>query len=633
MAKQSKTPTLKPPTIEAITDYGRKLMTVKNLPPDDPARFSVEQQALKDFSISMRQSKIALTFSQDNKVNFRSANPYITLKNSSTATSKLETANRAMVAASDAKALAILGIQGDTITRYPLKPYALNLNNSASLLVINDGTGRSRGIYHVTGDQFNPRLEYKPVTTAQALELFKEEMESAKRIDLLNANNSAVTITNEQKYQDLKDKFVKNSTQIDTINPLPPGARAVQKEYWDGDKDHLSQAKQKITPEQFWEIVKSEYFDYVPGETKLLFEQPIMLKDGTRDSHTNLLVVEQDGVPRIFMATREGDVHFREIKHDLAKGLIESGLSADVAKSASEQFFSKLTEHGYFQQNASALSANAAPKNTPSFVNKQRGYAYAQVPDWLDTRPFTPDIKIKQVLNNVLDSVEHSINKYPAILKSLGPLSLVPAVYKISKQTSEAGKESLQSALSTATIGIAELDATVTGGGMAGAYASPLLANPYGGLTYMGYVIAGGTIGNLSMQTAKESALWAWQKLAVEPLQAQADARAAEKAQREAAQQKHLAILNQIPDTLSPEREAAQREHERIMRLIPDTPSAQQLMARQIVENAARNGLSIEDTCTALNVARCHFTGSAAESSQAADDSHPAPPAQESLNQ
>jgi len=632
MAKQSKTPTLKPATIEAITDYGRKLMTVKNLPPDDPARFSVEQQALKDFSISMRQSKIALTFSQDNKVNFRSANPYITLKNSSTATSKLETANRAMVAASDAKALAILGIQGDTITRYPLKPYALNLNNSASLLVINDGTGRSRGIYHVTGDQFNPRLEYKPVTTAQALELFKEEMESAKRIDLLNANNSAVTITNEQKYQDLKDKFVKNSTQIDTINPLPPGARAVQKEYWDGDKDHLSQAKQKITPEQFWEIVKSEYFDYVPGKTKLLFEQPIMLKDGARNSYTNLFVVEQDGVPKIFMATRSNIVHFEKISHELAKGLIESGLSADVAKSASEQFFSKLTEHGYFQQNASALSANAAPKNTFSAINKQRGYAYADVPEWLDTRPFTTDIKqAKQGLNNVLNSAERTMS--PAILKALGPVSMGPALYEIAKQTHEARQEGVQSELNTATVGIARLDAAIIAGGMANPYALPLLVNPYGELLYVGCVTAAAIGGSQFVQAAVDIERWAWQKLAVEPLQAQADARAAEKAQQEVAQQKHLAILDQIPDTLSPEREAAQREHARIMSLIPDTPSAQQLMAIQIVKNAAKNELSIEDTCTALNAARCHFTGSAAESSQAADDSHPAPPAQESLNQ
>ncbi len=632
MARQSKPPTLKPAIIEAITDYGRKLMTVKDLPPDNPARFSFEQQALMDFSISMRQNQIALTFSQDNKVNFRSVNPYITLTNTSKTTSKLETANRAVVAASDAKALAILGIQGDTITRYPLKPYAPNLNNSASLLVINDETGQSRGIYHVTGDQFRPGLEYKPVTTAQALELFKEEVKSAKRIDLLNANNPAVTITGEQKYQSLMENFVQNSTRIDTINPLPPGARAVQKDYWDGDKDHLSQAKQKLTPEQFWDKVTSNYFDYVQGETKLLFEQPIMLKDGARNSYTNLFVVEQDGIPRIFMATRGKDVYFQEITHELAEGLIKNGLPADAAKSASEQFFGKLTEHGYFQQNASALSANTAPKNTASFVNKQSGYAYAEVPEWLDTRPFTADIKqAKQVLNNVLNSAERTMS--PAILKALGPVSLGPALYEIAKQTHEARQEGVQSELNTATVGIARLDAALIAGGMANPYALSLLANPYGELLYVGCVTAAAIGGSQFVQAAVDIERWAWQKLAVEPLQAQADARAAEKAQQEVAQQKHLAILDQIPDTLSPEREAAQQEHARIMSLIPDTPSPQQLMARQIVENAAKNELSIEDTCTALYAARCHFTDSAAESSHAADASPTAPQAQDSLNQ
>ncbi len=630
MAKQSKTPTLKPAIIDAITDYGRKLMTVKDLPPDNPARFSFEQQALEDLLITMRQNDVKLTFHENYKINFPRADETLTIYNSMKSPQKIQTGNLAMGAASDAKALAILGIQGDTITRYPLKPYAPNLNNSASLLVINDETGQSRGIYHVTGDQFRPGLEYKPVTTAQALELFKEEVKSAKRIDLLNANNPAVTITGEQKYQGLMENFVQNSTRIDTIKPPPPGARAVQKDYWDGDKAHLSQAKQKITPEQFWGRVTSEYFDYVPGETKLLFEQPIMLRDGARDSYTNLLVVEQNGVPKIFMATRESDVYFKEITHELAKGLIESGLSADAAKSASEQFFSKLTEHGYFQQNASALSANTIPKHIPTLVNKQSGYAYT-VPEWVNTESLAADLK--QGLSNAMDGVEHSINKYPAIPKMLGPLSLGPAIYEVAQQSYEARKESIQSELNTATVGIAKLDAALIAGGMTSQYALPLLTNPYGEVAYLGYTALAAIGGSQAMQTLEDGAMWAWQELAIEPLRVQAEARATEKAQLAAAQREHEAILSQIPDTLSPEREAAQREHARIMSLIPDTPSRQQLMARQIVENAAKNGLSIEDTCTALNAARCHFTGSAAESSQAADDSHPTPPAQESLNQ
>lgn len=613
MEKQSKTPTLKPVIVVAIADYGHKLNTVKDLAPDDPARVVAEQSALKDLSICMRQNKVPLIFSEDRKINVGSRDLHTTLINNSKAASTYQTANLAMNAAGDAKALAILGMQGDTITRYPLNPYAINLNNSSSLLVINDATGQSRGIYHVAGDQFNPRLEYQPVTTVQALGLFEEAVESAKKIDLLNANNPAVTITKEQKYQGFKNDFLNHSTRIDTIKPLPPGARAAQKDYWDGDQDHQAQTKQKLRTEQFWGKVTSNYFDYVQGETKLLFEQPIMLQDGARNSYTNLYAVEQDGVPRIFMATRSSDVYFKEITHELAKGLIESGLSTEAAKSASDQFFGKLTEHGYFQQNASALSANTAPKGTPSFVKNQSGYAYAVPEKWVITESLTADLK--QGVSKAMDGVEHAMNKFPTVYKSLGTASVLPALYEISKQTYEAGKESVQAGFNTATQGIAELDVAIDTGAMVSTYTLPLLANPYGELTYLGYTTLAAIGGSQAMQTLEDGAMWAWQKLAVEPLRAQAEARAAEKAQQEAEQQAHEAILNKIPDTPPPLQHPAQH------------------VAEQVMMNAAKNRLSIGDTCTALNAAMCHFTGIAPESNHAADASHPAPTAQESLDQ
>jgi hypothetical protein len=353
----------------------------------------------------------------------------------------------------------------------------------------------------------------------------KKQWNLQKKIDKLNANNPAVTITKEQKYQGFKNDFLNHSTRIDTIKPLPPGARAAQKDYWDGDQDHQAQTKQKLTTEQFWGKVTSNYFDYVQGETKLLFEQPIMLQDGARNSYTNLYAVEQDGVPRIFMATRSSDVYFKEITHELAKGLIESGLSTEAAKSASDQFFGKLTEHGYFQQNASALSANTAPKGTPSFVKNQSGYAYAVPEKWVITESLTADLK--QGVSKAMDGVEHAMNKFPTVYKSLGTASVLPALYEISKQTYEAGKESVQAGFNTATQGIAELDVAIDTGAMVSTYTLPLLANPYGELTYLGYTTLAAIGGSQAMQTLEDGAMWAWQKLAVEPLRAQAEARAA----------------------------------------------------------------------------------------------------------
>lgn len=633
--------------IAAIDKYAAQLKNINESTHDEKTKTKLQESAFKEtVTPELIRYRIVPANSGGNLAHRDFSSP-LTLIEKTLGPGTRANALLVMNMVADKAALANIGSPGDAITRYPLNVNSINTLTSSSLLVLKDSSGVTKGIFHVEGDQFRSNLEYKPITPAQGIGLLDEAIQSAQQRDRWNIERQTANYTaQEPRFQASKTDFIKNAAHIEALAQASAAtmqanpSRNPWAQYYEqmNKKTPASQAF-KSAYDSFWNRVINHTEDFISGNSRLLHEQAVLLNaaKGSKDWQNYLFLIEQDGAPKIFLATADLQKHavFNEISAAEAMQLASSGYQNNSAEAqkAANSFMNVLHRHAYplLTPEPAKININiysSATLHSPG--NRQSGYAYAAAPEWINP---TASINIKQGLSSIMDSAEHAMNKSPAIPKALGIAGLAPAVYDIAQQSYEAGKESIQSGLTVAAQGASKLTAALEAGALISPYALPMLATPYGELSYLGYTALASTGGSLAMQSLENGTMWAWQKLAVEPLQAQADARAAEKSQQEVAQQKHLAILGKIPDTLSPEREAAQRQHARIMSLIPGTPSPQQLMARQIVENAAKNGLSIEGTCTALNAASCHFTGSAAESSHAADASSPAPHAQESLNQ
>ena len=323
-----------------------------------------------------------------------------------------------------------------------------------------------------------------------------------------------------------------------------------------------------------------------------LHQQPVFLNafQNTKDWHKHLFLIERNGEPVLILANidKRQNVTLMEIGAAQAIEYIRAGHDQYSGTQAVQTFGNVLKEHHYPSAGKlTQVEVSHQVMLTPSTGNSQKGLAYAEALEGMNLKTLAD---MKQKISNIMDSIEHSMNKSPAIPKALGMASLVPAFYEIGKQSYEAGKEGFQSGMTTATQGLAELTVSLEAGAMASPYALPLLeVAPYSAAAYIGYTTLAAISASQAMKTLETSAIWAWQELAVEPLRTQAEAREAEKARQAIAQREHEAILTKIPDDPPPSKSQAE------------------LVAQQVAINAARSGWSTQEVLTAVNIASAHI--------------------------
>jgi hypothetical protein len=498
-------------------------------------------------------------------------------------------AKAAMERVADTTALALLGTHNeDTITRYPLNQNEINALNSSSLLVVQEKSGAVTGIYHVSGDQLSGGTEYKPVNIARANQLLNEAIQSAQVRDGFNANNPAYA-SQAIKYQGLKDNFAKatagyndaaESSAVTQERQAPHNrVRPAWAQYYEiMQQKNPTTSAYKSAYDSFWNRVVNNAGEFIEGDAWVLHEQPVLLNaaKGTKDGQQYLFIINKNGVPKLFLATADLEKHaiLTEIDATRALEIASAGYDSDSALKASQKFTDILKRYEYPLPESLVSTGISGTNNTKSASpgGRQSAYTYA-APEWfIDSLP-----------NDILNKLKTTFANNPDAIKTAGALMLAPAIYEIAEKTHEAYESSgAQAAVKTASQALSQLYAAIEAGAAVSPYILPLLATPQGEITYMASILVAGMGGSQAMEAVENGTMYLWQKLAVEPLQAQAYEREQLRQQQQSALQKHNQIVDSIPEDAPLKRSMAET------------------VIQQIASNAAQNEWSAQQTGTAL---------------------------------
>ena len=588
-------PRFSPEFESTVKQFGTYVASIKGMPAD--ARANAITQALKNMVAELGTvgiiAKDTVDYKHNHQVDTHLASTTFLYKG---AIRDFPKAKAAMERLADTAAQALLGSSSeDTVTRYPLNPNAVNALNSSSLLVVQNKSGATTGIYHVSGDQLNGGLEYKPINLLQAGQLLDEAIKSAQVRDGFNASIPEYA-KQELKYQDLKNTFIKATARYDDSSVTPTPAQELQanqktiRPVWLQNIERMQIKKPstdafEIAYNSFWNKVINNTENFIDGSSRLLHEQPVLLnaEKGSKNWQQYLFLIEQDGVPKLFLATADLEKHavFTEIDATCALELGSTGYDGNAALKAAQKFTDLLKRYEYPLPESLLSTETAARNNTKpaSPGNRQSGFAYT-APDWLVENFPNSD---KSPANSILSRLQNTIIENPAWSKSAANIALLPALYTIAEETQAAYVSSgMQSAMNTASQQLTRLYAGIEAGVAVSPYTLPLLATPHGEIAYMASTMAVTMAGSQTLEALENGTMYLWQKLAVEPLPAQANEREQLKQQEQSTHKRHQEIVNSIP-------------HDP-----PLKKSATGTLAQHIAVNAAQSGWSIEKTCETL---------------------------------